>query len=91
MTYECHITCNRDDHSIVQNVGEPAGWKFSKIDGDPLLGQKVFCYLTRHHRDFEALKSLMQAMTSALKIVGVEVVREKIEHIIYDTKTGAGL
>ncbi len=83
--YEAHITFERENAAKVEEIGSSIGWKFSKIDGDPVLGQKVFCYLTRHAKDGAQL--LLDAM-EATTAVGVTVIRVKVEHIVYDTKTG---
>lgn len=91
--YECHITINAE--STVQLLWLEAlagdiGWKFSRIDGDPVLGKGVFTYFTRHDTNADRMKSRMQNAVARLSEAGFHVVREKIEHIIYDTKTGIG-
>lgn len=84
--FECHITCNISDAAKVENAGKLTEWKFSKIDGDPVLGKKVFCYLTLHHKDLIAIRAMLSTMTETLRVFGVEVVRQKIELIVFDTE-----
>lgn len=84
--FECHITCNRADADAVKAVAEYVGWKFSQIDGDPVLGKEVFCYLTTHDNHFITMNERMEKAAACLQAVNVHVVRKKIELIIYDTK-----
>jgi len=84
--FECHITIEgRQDWSAIVELADDMGWKPSKIDGDPLLGDKVFYYLTSYHTDLQVLKLRMHEMADR---VGPGVIRKKIEQIIYDTKKG---
>lgn len=84
--YECHITCSRDDAGKVQAVAKHVGWKFSQIDGDPVLGKEVFCYLTTHDDQYVTMYNRMEKAVACLQAVSVHVVRKKIELTIYDTK-----
>lgn len=86
--FESHITCPRDRADDVEAVGSIRGWKFSKIDGDPLLGKQPYAYLTNYNEDAMTLFADMKATSHALNDRKVPVLREKIEEIIYDTKTG---
>jgi hypothetical protein len=92
MNYECHITVACKDRHVAAGVAADRTnpWKYSQIDGDPVLGQKVFAYLTKHDTNYVRLYSNMKAAVGALSQQGVGVVREKIELIMYDTKTGVG-
>lgn len=92
MNYECHITVDRDDGPVAAGVAEGfVGVKYSQIDGDPVLGKKVFAYLTFHDAAFIRTHHRMLDIKDALRRQGVTSVREKIELIIYDTKTGVGV
>jgi hypothetical protein len=82
--YECHVTVDRpsnpdDFNTLAQNLG----WKTSCIDGDPVLGKKVFFYFTCHGTYYGRIYEKMELLASML---GDRVVRKKIEQIIYDTK-----
>jgi hypothetical protein len=52
------------------------------------MGKQAYCYLTGFDTDAQALKERMLDISSDLRNAGIEVLREKIEEIIYDTKTG---
>jgi len=83
--YECHVT--------FLDPGYPpddlAGWTFSRIDGDPNLGAGVKCYLTRHLPERigldEAIGQTHYAM-GFLQAKHIEVLRCKVELVVYDTK-----
>lgn len=88
MTFEAHITYDANHAFAVENF-KGDGWKFSKIDGDPVLGQQLFCYLTAHG-DYakELLAGMQQRALVISSLFGVQPLRMKIERVIYDTKTG---
>jgi len=53
VTYESHITFTPDapeEEALVKLLGKQLSWPFSKIDGDPHLGEGVKRYLTRYPR-----------------------------------------
>ena len=87
--YECHITMIGNPATIKPLV-EQTKWKFSVIDGDPVLGQGVKCYATRlfNFRNAEVivLNELINVAQS-LSDQRVNVVRRKIECVIYDDKS----
>lgn len=85
--FECHITLEmpeEPDRLVLFMDGW--GWKCSWIDGDPLLGEKRFFYLTRYNEKFEDLRAEMELTAKVISGAGYNVVRKKIEQIIYDTK-----
>ncbi len=86
MLFECHITYPRDKSDIIENLAKKLHWKFSKIDGDPVLGKEVFCYLTTHDKDFCNIQTRMIWAREAGLEYNISPVREKIECILYDTK-----
>lgn len=45
--YELHITL-LGAVSVVREMVEEIGWKFSSIEDDPVLGKGVRCYATTH-------------------------------------------
>ncbi len=82
--YECHVT-------FMTSEGDPriTGWKFSAIDGDPVLGAGVKSYLTRQFKDSKPLADVIAEVEFAaaqLRDSGLRVLRRKVEHVIYDTK-----
>lgn len=90
MNFECHITCYEKDSLIAERVARECRWKTSQIARDPLLGNDTFFYLTKHSANYVDIYADMKATVGVLSQDGVDVLREKIELIMYDTKTGAG-
>ena len=85
--FECHITIKgeRDTVSpIVNDLGE--GWSFSCIDGDPELGLQEFCYATNHFEDETTSYRNMAITARYLYKQGLDVVRVKVERVIFDTR-----
>jgi hypothetical protein len=85
---EAHITANLLDATEVRKVGDEIGWVFSQISGCPLLGQGTYCYLTSYDRDAARLRRELEQACQLLKKRGIDVLRSKIEHIVFDSKTG---
>jgi hypothetical protein len=86
MKFEAHITCPREE-SLVVGYFAKDGWSFSVIDGDPLMGKRAYCYLTAYDTDGRKLLARTRELASALRSYKIDVLREKVEQIIYDTKT----
>lgn len=84
--FECHITFDRKYGDQVRGIAKQFGWKYSQIDGDPVLGKDVFCYLTSHDDHFINMNTRMTQVAEASEDAGAKVLRKKIELIIYDTK-----
>lgn len=87
--YECHVTFTSDQKYLEQAKGLAAliGWKFSKIDGDPVLGEGVKCYLTTHYnarKSVDRIKRMLNAAHNDLENHGFKVLRKKIELVIHD-------
>jgi hypothetical protein len=88
--YEAHITCPREEGGRVMRLCEEeriTSWGFSAFDADPVLGDKPYFYLTMYSGDEKLLKKATNLMAAMLTQKGVSVIRQKIERIIYDTKT----
>lgn len=86
MSYESHITFDRDIADQVREFAVEIGWKFSQIDGDPVLGDKVFCYLSQHDLDQEKLTIDMEKAVKTARSRGLKPIRQKIEKIIFDQR-----
>lgn len=82
--FEAHITYDRVWADQVKILGAEVGWKFSQTDGDPIMGNRVFCYLTAYDRDPHSLLARMNKITAACEMPHE---RTKIEKIVYDSKT----
>lgn len=86
--YECRVTMEGDPETIKPAV-ENLKWKFSAIDGDPTLGDGVKCYATHHFNSRIPLDVVIQMVNAAgthLRDRGVIVMREKVEHVVYDSR-----
>lgn len=86
--YEAHLTYPLCVSEVVERIGTERGWVFSQISGCPLLGQGTYCYLTNYAKDGVALLGDMSLVAGALAKEGVTPLRQKIERIVYDSKTG---
>lgn len=87
--YECHITIEGDKAAVEQAVAA-VGWKFSAIDGDPSLGEGIKCYATMHYNSRIPVYEIIDTVNSAannLRSRGIKVVREKVELVVYDTRS----
>lgn len=82
--YEAHVT-----FSSTKEIGL-FGWKFSKIDGDPVLGDGVKSYLTRQFKATRPLSAVVeeleQVATNLREDYGEDVLRTKVELVVYDSK-----
>lgn len=86
--YEAHITCPRDQSEQIKRTAEAfSSWKYSAFDADPIMGDKPFAYLTSYDTDERNLLERTNNLAKVLENNGVTVLRQKIERIIYDTKT----
>jgi hypothetical protein len=86
--YEAHLTYDQDWSKALRDWADDSWWVFSEISGCPILGQGTYCYLTGYDPDPQILLDEMNANIEDLRLLGMEPLRAKIEHIVYDTKTG---
>lgn len=87
MNFECHITIPLAGAAFGEDVAAQLHWKTSQIERDPVLGKESFFYLTTHDSDYMRLFDRMRRAVFTLESAGCRVLREKIELIMYDTKT----
>ncbi len=86
--YECHITMLGDPKEIEPLV-KNTGWKFSAINGDPVLGNGVKCYATMLFSSLKTEEMVLGNLlltAEALEGLGVKVLRRKVERVIYDDR-----
>jgi hypothetical protein len=87
--YECHVTMLGDPVAIRPYV-EGLKWKFSAIDGDPVLGEGVKCYATRLFKkslgESKVTDELLHTANELFK-QGCKVLRRKVEFVIYDDRS----
>ena len=89
--FECHITLNRPkditEAKQIFSIVAKTKMKTSWITGDPVLGVGKWFYISGYNESYDALFANMKEVVEKLKELNVEIVREKIEQILYDTKT----
>ena len=86
--FEIHITFNvpeEEKKKELEEFTERMNWKWSYIRNDPVLGKRNFCYATKYASTLEQAKEFIRLFSSECVFVPV---RQKIEHIVYDTKLG---
>jgi hypothetical protein len=86
--FEAHITCPREQADAVRAIGALEGWTFSQIDGDPIMGAGVKCYLSAYSTHAVRLLAEMRDVERSLALAGLTVLRTKVEQILFDSKTG---
>lgn len=87
--YECHVTLEGNPATLRPCV-EALRWKFSAIDGDPLLGAGIKCYATKHFNVRRGHAVVLHALLSAaatLEELGCTVTRRKVELVLYDDRS----
>jgi hypothetical protein len=88
--YECHVTFMSKTGAPVTDV---EGWTFSRIDGDPVLGKGVKCYLTRQFAarlDRAVVVEMVEHAGDCIHARGHEVLRTKVELVVYDNRKRGG-
>jgi len=86
---EIHVTTSTKFAAKAQEIAQTLHWKTSEIARDPVLGNDTFFYLTTHSASVKAAFTRLEYCVKQLEEVGVEVIRQKIEIVIFDTKLGA--
>lgn len=84
--YEIHLTIDTKDAELATRVSTMLKWKTSEIARDPVLGNKNFFYLTKYTENLEDARIEIVAAKAALFHLGVNLLREKIEHIVHDIR-----
>lgn len=87
--YECHITMLGNPEQI-KRYAEGVNWIFSKIDGDPNLGEGVKCYATRQYNINRTIEDIILELDSVSILIRQAakaiILRKKIEKVIYDER-----
>lgn len=88
--YECHITM-MGDPEVVKAAVERHGWKYSRIDGDPVMGPGVKQYATRHYNERmghdTVLTVLLETASRIGSVPGIEITRRKTELVLFDDRS----
>ncbi len=90
--YECHVTMLGDPEKIKPIVESLTNWKFSAINGDPVLGDGVKCYATYFYKarfDQASVVSALHSIAQILNEAGCNVIRRKVELVMYDDRSSA--
>lgn len=86
--FECHVTMTGDPE-FIEPLVENLKWKFSVINGDPVLGRGLKCYATRLFNirmGQEGVQNELLRIADALSNKGCNVIRRKVEMVIYDDR-----
>jgi len=87
--YECNITL-LDDKEKCQKEIQEINWSFSCIDNDIILGKGIKCYATYHYNEKYSKEIIIKEVNKFADILiskGLNVIREKVELVIYDSKS----
>ena len=89
--FESHITLNKPkditEAKLLFKIASDNNIKTSWITGDPVLGVGKWFYISGYSTDFDNLLEKVKNVSHQIKNNNIEVIREKIEQIMYDTKT----
>lgn len=91
--FELHLTIEEpsERRQFVETTVEALGWKFSAIDKDIILGEGVKMYATTH-RNFrvyeEGAIDDLNDVAAVLATSGINVIRKKVELVVYDARKG---
>lgn len=84
----------KGDPSFIEEKVKSSGWIFSKIDGDPVLGRGIKCYATYICSAEYPQKMIVDWITathSHFVMLGCNVIRSKVELVVFDTKKVKGI
>lgn len=83
MNFECHITIHPRYIEQALTRQQELGFKVSEITGDERFGdQAILGYITFREPTYSKAKEKMAYLKGRL---GYPILREKIEHILYDS------
>lgn len=84
--YECHITFDGDEG---KHITESLGWTYSRIDGDPTLGNGVRQYATIHintRSPQDVVEQMLLSTADTMRHRGLRITRAKIELVLFDKR-----
>lgn len=91
--YETHVTMTSGTATkehLKSIVEAHKGWRFSAIEGDINLGDGVKFYATKQFNGrfgTDAVINYLRLMADVLRNAGAHVIREKVEIVVYDTRS----
>lgn len=87
--YEAHITFLGHPSTLRPEV-EKQGWRFSTINGDPVLGEGIKCYATTFFNARRTETEVIEVLHATARIfseLGHKVIRRKIELVLHDDRS----
>jgi len=87
--YECHVTM-LGNKEVLKRITENIGWVFSSIENDANLGEGVKMYATKQLNKRVQDRGAVQILQDAAQLLrdwGADVLREKVEVVIFDTRS----
>jgi hypothetical protein len=88
--YEIHVTVDPPvdgtQRETFERLAALLAWSTSEIARDPALGNAVRFYFTTHAPSEIEARSRLGTLVGALIAREIPVLREKVEHVVYDTK-----
>ena len=84
--YEVHLTYATDNPRRAEDTCDKAGFWISVVDKEPDSGDGKELIATRRFATFAESMAQMAALQGELRRVGADVVRQKVEATVYDTK-----
>jgi hypothetical protein len=87
--YELHITMDTVRRDLAEEIVKAIGWKYSCIDGDPVLGKGSKVYATKHFNQKKSEEEVMKELNKAeleLAHYYLNPIRKKIELVLFDSK-----
>lgn len=96
VTCEIHFTFPYDQDEEVQRIcrnldSSTFPLKHSCIYGDPILGKEKYSYISSYASSIEQAVDRTAWIRNLLASTGMVAIREKIEIVVFDTKTGIGV
>lgn len=86
--FELHITVEGTNQTDMKTVVETSGWAFSNITDDVELGPgpKMYATIQLPIQNVKLIEKALNRMVDELQLFGHNVVRKKIECVVYDKK-----
>lgn len=89
--FECHITLLKpkttSEAKLLFDISSRHSFRTSWITGDPVLGAGNWFYISGYDENYHNLFLKMKNVVREISSHNIEIIREKIEEILYDTKT----
>lgn len=84
--FEIHVTFDPMHRKEVEEFGRQEGWKVSHLKGDPIMGDDLLMYATKHCNLRSASFTSLNLLLEYARINEIPVLRHKIEAVIHDVR-----